>query len=204
MLPLGVCTTGFGSGTGLIGGVVIVGVLTDGTLIGPTVTGGVVTDGTVVGGTVTVGAGTLTVGTLTVGTLIVGTDASEDAAATSSAPQATTAGAMRRRMSERTGHCSPPDRSAAEGLEIANRLRTGPLRSAREPLLRVHHVGRNDDCVQVPVANPHAKRVLRCVRLGGVRLRALGASVAGVTVMRPWGAGAIPGDVRCVGKGPIR
>jgi hypothetical protein len=102
--PAGVCTTGFGSGGALTGGVVMLGVLSDGTPIRPTVAGGVVTDGTVPAGTLIVGVGTLTVGTLTVGTLIVGTDASEDAAATSSAPQIIRAASTRRRMGARTGH----------------------------------------------------------------------------------------------------
>jgi X-X-X-Leu-X-X-Gly heptad repeat protein len=127
-LPEGVCTIGFGGGTALIGGVVMTGVLTDGTLTGPTVTGGVVTDGTVTAGTLTVGVGTLADG---VGMLTVGADASEEAAATSSAPHTASAATTRTDP--------PPDRSATEGLDIAHRLRTGPLRSAREPLARVHH-----------------------------------------------------------------
>jgi hypothetical protein len=132
--PLGVCTTGFGIGAALIDGVPMAGVLTDGTLTVRTVTDGVVTDGTVTAGALIVG-----VGTLTVGTLIVGTDASEDAATASSTPQTARPATTRERTGARTGRGSPPDRSATEGLDIAHRLRTRPLRSAREPLVRVHH-----------------------------------------------------------------
>lgn len=106
VVPVDSCPTGLGSGGALTDGVVMLGVLTDGTLTVPTVTDGVVTDGTVTAGTLIVGVGTLIVGvaTLTVGTLIVGTDASEDAAATSSAPQTTRAAITRQRMGARTGH----------------------------------------------------------------------------------------------------
>ncbi|MGN6867981.1 MAG: hypothetical protein ACTHMY_06205 [Solirubrobacteraceae bacterium] len=101
-------------------GVEIVGVATGGTTTGPTPTDGVVTEGTVT-------AGTLTVGTVTAGTLTVGADAAEDATGTSSAAQApSTATACRRRGGGRS-HRSPPDRSATKGLDIATRLRTGPL-----------------------------------------------------------------------------
>jgi hypothetical protein len=107
----------------LIDGGGILGVVTCGVLTVPTVTDGVVTGGTVTAGTLTVGvlsAGTETVGTLmlgtdTVGTLTVGMDATDDAAGISIAPQATSPAITFRRM------------------------RTGPLRSALEPLVRVHH-----------------------------------------------------------------
>jgi hypothetical protein len=123
-------------------GVVTPGVPTCGTETVPTVTGGVVTDGTVTAGTVTVGTetvGTLTVGTETVGTLIVGTDAPDDATGSSSAAQAVRTAITFRRTGGRTSHRSPPDPSATEGLDIAHRLRTGHVHSAREPHRRLPH-----------------------------------------------------------------
>jgi hypothetical protein len=126
---LGVWSTGVGIGGGVVmlgaGGVITDGVLTDGVLAGGVFTGPTVTEGTVTDGTVT--DGTLTVGTVAVGTLIVGTEAAEGPTGRSSAPQATSTAIPCRRTGDRTSHRSPPDPSAAKGLNIANRLRTGPL-----------------------------------------------------------------------------
>jgi hypothetical protein len=126
----GVWSTGVGIGGGVVmlgtGRVITDGVLTDGVLTVGVLTGPTVTEGTVAEGTVT--DGTLTVGTVTVGTLIVGTEAAEGPTATSSAPQATSIASPCRRTDDRTSHRSPPDRLATKGLDITNRLRTGPLR----------------------------------------------------------------------------
>lgn len=136
--PVGVCLAGVGSGGALTDGVVgvrmvgvemdgveMVGVEMVGVAIGGTTTGPTPTDGVVAEGTVT--AGTLTVGTVTAGTLTVGTDAAEDATVTSSAAQAPSAATACQRRAGRRSHRSPPDRSATNGLDIATRLRTGPL-----------------------------------------------------------------------------
>lgn len=128
--PVGVCLAGVGRGGALTDGVEIPGVVTGGVPTGGVITGPAVTDGTVADGTVTDGAltvGTLMVGTDAVGTLIVAPDAAEDATGTSSTPHATSAASRPRRTASRTSQRSPPDRSATKGLDIANRLRTGPL-----------------------------------------------------------------------------
>ena len=138
--PVGVCLTGVGSGGRLTDGVETVGVVMlgvvmlgvemlgvvmPGVVMLGVVTGGVVTEGIVTAGSLTVG--TETVGSLIAGTPIAGTDAAADAAVASSAPQATSTATPCRRTGGRTSHRSPPNPSPTEVLDIANRLRTGPL-----------------------------------------------------------------------------
>lgn len=115
--PLGVWTGGVGSGGALTTGFVMVtlGVEMVGVGVVPTVIDGVV-EGTVTAGTLTVGTATVAMGTVG----IVGA-ADEDVAGTSSAPHGTRVASTTtsRRRHGRSDQRSPPDLSAAQGLDIA-------------------------------------------------------------------------------------